>query len=311
MANKSAARNLYLGLALCAGIVSFRLLPFASAQHAPAARRDLPARVEAGGRVFRASCSMSYCHGASGSGGGAPKLRGREFSAEHLTAVTTDGIPGSAMPAFKRGLSKEQIADVVVYVLSLSPENAGQLEKQRAATDDAHLNPGPSSGADRPAKTESPATATPSGDASRGDASVGRELFFAATELRNCRVCHTFRDKGGKVGPDLTAVAGRPPEEILRSIVTPDDAVEERYATFRITLRDGRRFTGVKRDEVNEAIRLYDTSALPPVSRAFLRSEVAKIEKLSESSMPHDYGKRFTPRQLDDLVAFLKSSGGN
>ncbi len=215
------------------------------------------------------------------------------------------------MPAFKRGLSKEQIADAVVYVLSLSPENAGQLEKQRATTADAHLNPDPSSGADQPAKTGSPATATPSGDASRGDASAGRELFFAATELRNCRVCHTLRDKGGKVGPDLTAVAGKPAEEILRSIVAPDAVIEERYATFRITLHDGRRFTGVKRDEVNETIRLFDTSSLPPVSRAFLRSEVAKVEKLSKSSMPHDYGRRFTPRQLDDLVSFLRSSGGN
>ncbi len=80
MANKSAARNSYLGLALCVGAVSFHLLPFGSAQHAPAARRDLPTRIEAGGRVFRASCSMSYCHGAAGSGGGAPKLRGRKFS---------------------------------------------------------------------------------------------------------------------------------------------------------------------------------------------------------------------------------------
>lgn len=304
MANKSAARNLYLGLALCAGIVSIRLLPFASAQHAPAARRDLPARIEAGGRVFLASCSMSYCHGAAGSGGGAPKLGGRKFSAEHLTVVTADGIPGSAMPAFKRGLSKEQIANVVVYVLSLSPENAGQLEKQRAATADAHLSPGPGSSANQPAITASPA-------APAGAASAGRELFFAATELRNCRVCHTVRDKGGKVGPDLSAVAGRSPEDILRSIVTPDAAVEERYATYRITLRDGRRFTGVKRDEVDETVRLYDTSSLPPVSRAFLKSEVAMVEKLSESSMPRDYGKRYTPRQLDDLVAFLRSSGAN
>lgn len=310
MENRNTSRNLRITLFFCLLPCALYLLPFASAQHAPTVQRDFATRLDAGRRIFLASCSMSYCHGAGGVGGGAPKLKDRKFSAKYVTMVTVDGVPGSAMPAFKNSLSKEQIADVVAYVLSLGPENAKQLEELRTAA----IEPN-----DSAAKSPATNTATPAPSVStpieaatmRGNAAAGRELFFAKTELQNCRVCHTFQGRGGKVGPDLTPIASKPAAEILRSIVAPSEAVEERFATFAITLRDGRRFVGVKRDESDDTIRLYDTSSLPPVSRAFLKSEVAQTEKLKESAMPHDYGRRYTPQQLDDLVAFLKSGGNN
>jgi len=94
----------------------------------------------------------------------------------------------------------------------------------------------------------------------------------------------------------------------LRSIVTPHAAIEERYATITITTRAGEKFTGVKRDENETTIRLYDTSTLPPVSRAFLKSDVAKTERLNTSAMHADYASKYSLKQLLDLVSFLKSS---
>lgn len=312
MANSDATRTLRLGVA-CSLLSSICwLLPFTSAQHAPPPPRDLTTRIEAGRRVFLASCSMSYCHGASGAGGGGPKLKDRKFSAKYVATVTHDGVPGSAMPAFKNSLSKEQIADVTAYTLSIGPENAKQLEEIRA--NPAQLDALTSATAKPTSKPAAPSASagTPIEAATmRGNLAAGRELFFAAEEVQNCRVCHTFQGKGGRVGPDLTAIGSKPAEEIKRSIVTPSHAVEEKFATFAVTLRDGRRFVGVKRDENDETLRLYDTSSLPPVSRAFLKTEITKTEKLSESAMPASYGQRFTAQQLDDLVAFLKSTGGN
>ena len=311
MANSNATRKLRLGVACCFLSAVFCLLPFTSAQHAPPAQRELSTRIEAGRRVFLASCSMSYCHGASGAGGGGPKLKDRKFSARYVTMVTHDGVPGSAMPAFKNSLSKEQIADVTAYTLSLGTENAKQLEELRANPAQLDALANANKPATKPA-APAPSAGTPIEAAmTRGNIAAGRELFFAAEEVQNCRVCHTFQGKGGKVGPDLTAISSKPAEEIKRSIVTPSHAVEEKFATFAVTLRDGRRFAGVKRDEDNETLRLYDTSSLPPVSRAFLKTEITKTEKLNESAMPGHYGQRFTAQQLDDLVAFLKSTGGN
>src|SRR5688572_1465462 len=64
--------------------------------------------IEQGKRVFSGSCGMAYCHGADAVGGGGPKLRDREFSADFLTRIINDGVPGSSMPAFKTNLKKEQ-----------------------------------------------------------------------------------------------------------------------------------------------------------------------------------------------------------
>ena len=271
----------------------------------PAAQQNSQASIEAGRRAFLASCSMTYCHGAEGVGGGAPKLRDRKYSAAFLTHVIAEGIPGTGMPAFNKQYNQDQIANLVAYVLTLSPKTKANATggQQQAAPD--HLP----TAAPKPAAPASKA-AVITNDSSdlRGDATAGRELFFDAAQLQNCRVCHTAQGVGGKIGPDLTELANKSPREILQAIVSPSAAIDERYATITVTTRGGEKHTGVKRDEDETTIRLYDTSSLPPVSRAFLKSEVAKIEKLNTSVMPGDYAAKYSLRQLLDLVSFLKSS---
>jgi putative heme-binding domain-containing protein len=275
--------------------------------------QDNRTQIESGRRLFAGSCSNNYCHGSAGTGGGGPKLRDREFTVERLTRVITDGIPGTAMPGFKKTYTAEQIAHIVAYVLSLSPNNAKTLGENRPSSVDPHVHgTRPEAQSEtRPAstKTESDKPVVTGSDSSdlRGDASAGRELFFDATQTQNCRVCHTVGGIGGKIGPDLSSIANRPAREILQSIASPHAVIAEKYATIAITTRDGVRFTGVKRDENENVIRLYDTSTLPPVSRAFLKEEIVKTEKLSTSAMPGDYAAKYSLKQLLDLVSFLKS----
>lgn len=279
-------------------------------------------QIEAGRRVYLGSCGMTYCHAAGGIGGGGPKLRDREFSAEYLTHLITEGIPGTSMPAFKESLSKQQIAQCVAFILSLSPKKGAakpksdpqtqpQASQPQAQTIDPHLSgaapktetaPTPS-----PEPVKSNVTINDSFDI-RGDIEAGRSLFFDSGETRNCRVCHTTQNRGGRIGPDLTELTRRPSREILQGIVAPHAAIDEKYATITITTRAGEKFSGVKRDEDDTMIRLYDTSTLPPVSRAFLKSEVAKTERLNTSAMPADYASKYSFKQLLDLVSFLKSS---
>jgi putative heme-binding domain-containing protein len=278
-------------------------------------------QIEAGNRVYLGSCSMTYCHAAGGIGGGGPRLRDREFTAEYLTHLITEGVPGTGMPAFKNTLSRQQIEQCVAYLLSLSPKKGAAKAKNdqqsqgraqsQAQTVDPHL-----SGA--APKTETALPAAPEGAKSevavndsfdiRGDVEAGRTIFFDSAEIQNCRVCHTAQDRGGRVGPDLSGLSGKPPREILRSIVAPHAAIEEKYATIMITTRAGEKVTGVKRDENATTIRIYDTSTLPPISRAFLKSEGPKIERLDTSAMPADYASKYSLKQLLDLVSFLKSS---
>ncbi|MEP7342199.1 MAG: c-type cytochrome [Acidobacteriota bacterium] len=295
---------------------AFCLLPFALRAQQP----DQKTIIENGRRIFSGSCSVGYCHGLNGAGGGGPKLAGRKFSVKYLTQVITDGVPETTMPGFKNNLSKEQLANLIAYVQSLATASAteatgsgGSGASAEAPVVQEHFpTPGPKTDA-KPevAAAAKPVTITKEDRALMGDAAAGRELFFGTNETTNCRVCHTVAGIGGKVGPDLTGLAAKPAKEILQSITSPHVSVDAKYAGVTITLKDGSRFTGIRRDEDQTIIRLYDTSSLPPVSRAFLKSEVAKTEMLKTSAMPADYGTKYSRKQLLDLVGFLKTAGSS
>lgn len=268
--------------------------------------RQQPAveRVAAGARLFAPSCSSSYCHGKGGAGGGGgPALRGRSFTAAHLARVISEGVPGTAMPGFKATYTPDQIRQLVAYVLSLSPGKAEAVPAAEEPVKPAVPAPPPSTAPGAPAALANAADL-------RGDAASGRMVFFDAAVVQNCRVCHTVRGQGGRVGPDLSGVAPKPAREILESIVLPHASVDPAYAAVAVTMRDGERVVGVKRDENDEVLRVYDTATLPPVSRALLKSQVRQVERLTTSAMPNDYASRLTLKQLLDLVAFLKAESG-
>src|SRR5215470_17630746 len=100
---------------------SFAGLNFQPSGMAVSRIQDQQSLVEQGSKLFNPTCSSSYCHGANGS---APPLGGRNFTAEHLTRVISEGVPGTPMPAFKNQYSPEQIRQLVAYVMSLPKDKA-------------------------------------------------------------------------------------------------------------------------------------------------------------------------------------------
>lgn len=294
-------RKAWAGRILCLFVL---LVPieFLRAQEQPAAKQA----IDAGKRVFSGSCGMAYCHGADAVGGGGPRLRDREFSAEYLTRVINDGIPGTGMPGFKTNLKKEQIAQLVTYLLSLNKELV-------AKSGDSRIDPHFGGGA-APATTEvksAPRSAPlPAVDLTGtfGDAVAGAELFFDAAQLQNCRVCHTVAGRGGKVASDLSRLSDQSPKEIFARLLAPHASLDGKHGMQTVTLKSGERITGIARDEDKTSLRLYDTASLPPISRNFLKSEIAKVEKLSASGCPGNYAARFTLKQLLDLVALIKTT---
>ena len=253
---------------------------------------------------------MAYCHGNDGAGGGGPKLRGREFSAEALTRVINEGVPGTGMPAFKTNLKKEQVAQVVAFLLSVNKELPSAKPTAKV---DPHFGGG---GAPAPAEKLKAAEATrsvnakPWSDASgvTGDWQAGETIFFDAAEMQNCRACHTVHGRGGKVASDLSRLSGAPPREILQRLLAPHASLDGKHGMVAVTLRSGERIAGILRDENETELRVFDTSSIPPISRNYLRAEIAEVRKLETSGCPGNYAARFTLKQLLDLVAFLKTN---
>ncbi len=114
--------------------------------------------LERGARLFTQHCVV--CHGATGEGGvGAPLATEWTVDWPDRTVRRTisHGIPRSAMIAWSQGrggpLDEQEIADLTLYVLSLSPQAQIPGFLPEAATPPALPQPGTS-----PSATSSPAT---------------------------------------------------------------------------------------------------------------------------------------------------------
>jgi len=107
-------------LGVFGGLLVFQPEPATPKIEAERQPQDQADPIVMGSKLFNPTCSSGYCHGANGVGGSAPSLRDRNFTAEYLTRVISEGVPGTAMPAFKNQRSPEQIQQLVAYVMTLS-----------------------------------------------------------------------------------------------------------------------------------------------------------------------------------------------
>ncbi len=302
----------------------------------PTVKLEDPPVIARGSAIFGTTCGIGYCHGKEGRAGRGPRLAGRKLEKEYLFKTISSGVNNSLMPAFKSQLSTDEIWSVVAYILTLSspapdlrppgadtppspgPSLAPGLQfptpnppppaAGTAPTSGPSLVPEPQSPTPnpQPPAPESLPVPGPRSPIAGGDPQGGRALFFDSTNPKHCAVCHRFQGRGADVGPDLTAVGSKPPQEILQDIVEPDARLAIEPVT--VATKSGERITGIKKQENRELIRIYDTRSLPPVLRTIYKDEISNIQPERRSPMPGDYGRIFTRGQLEDLIAFLKSS---
>jgi len=234
-----------------------------------------PALVARGERIFAQSCSVGYCHGVAGAAGRGPRLRGRSFASNYLYSAIRDGIPSSAMPAWKDRLKTEDIRAVVEYVNSLA-----------TATDAAP-----------PANPMPPGIGPASLPSFNGPppAARGRALFSDPTR-ENCGVCHAVGGRGVAVGPELTARSA----DVMARI----HATESRHVLLA-RLQSGEQFPALLASQTADEVRLYDLTSAPPVLRTFARSQVVSMAQ-NPGWRHEDVSKTYSPAELEDIVAYLR-----
>jgi cytochrome c oxidase cbb3-type subunit III len=241
-----------------------------------------PNAAKAGEYEFRINCAL--CHGLGARGGGrGPDLTRAQKKHAHNDAemfqVISSGIPGTAMPA--NGTNGQGVGMTDEEIWQIITYIRSQEVKS------------------------SPTTS--------GNATHGKELFFGDG---NCSLCHMVAGKGGRLGPDLTGVAGsRTREAMIDSIRNPSRRLAwgltestkefaQEYESVTVVTADGKEIKGVTVNEDSFSVQIMDsTDHIHLLEKDKLKS----FKKTRTSAMPKYGADLLSDRDIDDILAFLSS----
>jgi len=134
-----------------------------------------------------------------------------------------------------------------------------------------------------------------------GDAPRGKIIFEGNGK---CLECHRVKDKGSRVGPDLTEIGSvRRLAELERSILEPDAEILPQNRFVRVVTRDEVTVTGRLLNQDTFTVQLIDSEER---LRSFERAKLREYVFLDKSPMP-SYQSKFSAREVADVVTYLAS----
>ncbi len=234
---------------------------------------------------FRINCA--FCHGLGARGGGrgpdltrAQKRHGN--SDAEMFQTINQGVPGTAMPP--NGTTGQGVG--------MTEEEVWDVITYI-----------------RSVQLKAPAQSV-------GDAAHGKQLFYGDA---NCSGCHMVEGKGGRLGPDLTAVGmARAADAIVDSVRYPSrrlapgllEATKEfpqEYETVTVVTALGQEIKGVTMNEDNFSVQVMDASEQ---IHLFEKDKLRSIKKSRTSMMPIYGAALLSDKDLQDIVAYLQSVDG-
>jgi cytochrome c oxidase cbb3-type subunit 3 len=243
-----------------------------------------PKAAKAGEFQFRINCAL--CHGLGARGGG----RGPDLTRAHkryahsdaqMFQIISNGIAGTAMPA--NGTNGQGVGMTETEIWQL-------ISYIRSVEVKTSAHP-------------------------TGNAAHGKQLFYGDA---NCSGCHMVEGKGGRLGPDLTAVGGaRTVESMVDSVRNPSrrlawgltEATKEfpqEYETVTVVTAEGREIKGVALNEDDFSVQLMDMSEN---IHLFEKDKLRAFAKSRVSLMPPYNATVLSDKDLQDIVAYLLSVG--
>src|SRR5215218_5513719 len=137
-----------------------------------------------------------------------------------------------------------------------------------------------------------------------GDAGRGRALV----ESSGCFECHRIDDRGSRLGPNLTRIAGRrTPVRLRQALVAPDEEVIADNRFVRIITKDGTSITGKLLNQDAISVQMMDPKE---ELKTYQRANIREVTILDKGLMPSVEGK-LNPQQVADIVTYLSSLKGS
>jgi putative heme-binding domain-containing protein len=119
----------------------------------------------------------------------------------------------------------------------------------------------------------------------------------------NCGACHRIGNKGGNIGPDLSAIgSGLSVDDIITEVLWPNKNIKEGYNSVRLDLKNGESVQGIKVLETSSTISVKAASTSTPV--VYSRKDVASTTAIG-SAMPAGLTGSLNEEELRDLIKYL------
>lgn len=264
-----------LGLALLSSGLAASPLHAAAkaAQDSPAA--NPPADDLQGKQAFETRCST--CHGLDGGGAMGPNIQGIPFrlGADVVANIIKNGLSGG-MPAFAGQMSDAQIQQVVAYLLSLTPKDAGKVTgdpaKGKEVYDSSgcsgcHIIAGEGSGIGPELTTVGKM---------RGPNYLRTTLLYPGSDLPQA---HIFLESGGQLD----------------------------FLYVHLVTKDGHAFDGTRAAEDSFYIVIKDAKG---DFHSFRKADLRELKKEPGKSVMPSFKEKLSDVQINDLVAYLASLKG-
>ena len=130
------------------------------------------------------------------------------------------------------------------------------------------------------------------------DATHGQHVF-----REKCAPCHQAHGIGHAVGPDLNAEFQRAEETILKDVLAPSDTISAGYITYSLLTKSDQVFSGLLASETPTSLTLRQAEGK---QETVLRKDVEELRAMSVSMMPEDMFKTVGPKDLADLLSWLR-----
>src|SRR2546425_7216848 len=229
---------------------------------------EIPGEVGDGQQLFIANCAV--CHGPDG-----------------------DSVPGVDLGhgKFKRASSYDNVVEIIRDGVrgTAMPAFSKELKDLEMRTIIAYF---------RFMAANAYSTSAP------GDPVRGKAIFEGKGECLNC---HRIKDKGSRLGPDLTEIGAlRRMIELERSLIDPNAEILLQNRLVRLVTRDGVTITGRLLNHDTFTVQLIDSKER---LLSFQKSSLKEYAFVDKSPMP-TYLDKLNPRELADLVSYLVSLKG-
>ncbi|MGQ0635433.1 MAG: PVC-type heme-binding CxxCH protein [Planctomycetaceae bacterium] len=141
------------------------------------------------------------------------------------------------------------------------------------------------------------------------DPQAGRRGFYHP-QGAGCFKCHTINGRGGKVGPDLSAI-GRAlsREKLIDSILEPSREIAPQFVTWALETTDGRVHTGmIVRENADQGTNTRTLIGDAEGKTTELRTlDIVSRTPQKTSIMPEKLFERMSLQECRDLLAYLES----